>query len=126
MFMGNGTRQYSASNLLTVDGAALSLARINSQLSMEDLVQRLGEGMNKSTVSRWEQGILQPSQERLFALVELFGTNDFVRLNDKATITEAEELVLRGLRRELVIGRLNGKALLTAEEIEVVRKMREG
>ena len=124
--MGNGTRQYSASNLLTVDGAALSLARINSQLSMEDLVQRLGEGMNKSTVSRWEQGILQPSQERLFALVELFGTNDFVRLNDKATITEAEELVLRGLRRELVIGRLNGKVLLTAEEIEVVRKMREG
>ena len=124
--MGNGTRQYSASNLLTVDGAALSLARINSQLSMEDLVQRLGEGMNKSTVSRWEQGILQPSQERLFALVELFGTNDFVRLNDKATITEAEELVLRGLRRELVIGRLNGKAVLTAEEIEVVRKMREG
>ena len=125
MFMGNETRQYSANNLLTVDGAALSRARINSQLSMEDLVKEF-PGCNKSTVSRWEQGILSPSIERLLKLVTLFGTNDFVRLNGKATITEAEELVLRGLRRELVIGRLNGKAVLTAEEIEVVRKMREG
>jgi len=112
--------------LLTVDGAALTKARMKSNLSLEKVVQRFGEGMNKSTVSRWEQGVLNPSPERLWKLVELFGTNDFVRLNDKATITEAEELVLRGLRRELVIGRLNGKAVLTAEEIEVVRKMREG
>ncbi len=97
--MGNKTRQYSANNLLTIDGAALTRARIKSQLSMEDLVQGF-PGCNKSTVSRWEQGVLSPSTERLFMLVDLLGTHDFVRLN--------------------------GKAVLTAEEIEVVRKLREG
>jgi transcriptional regulator with XRE-family HTH domain len=97
--MGNRTRQYSAQNLLTIDGAALTRARIKSQLSMEDLVQGF-PGCNKSTISRWEQGVLVPSSERLFALVELLGTYDFVRLN--------------------------GKTVLTKEEIEVVRKLREG
>ena len=86
--------------LLTVDGAALSKARCDCQLSMDDVVQRLGEGMNKSAVSRWETGMLHPSPERLWKLVDLLGTNNFVRLN--------------------------GKAVLTAEEIEVVRKLREG
>ena len=86
--------------LLTVDGNALTKARFKSQLSMEDVVQRLGEGMNKSTVSRWEMGILNPSPDRLWKLVDLFGTQNFIRLN--------------------------GKAVLTAEEIEVVRKMRDG
>jgi len=92
----NGKTAY----LLTVDGAALSAARIKSQLSMEEVVQQLGEGVNKSSVSRWEQGVLNPSPERLWKLVDLFGTQDFIRLN--------------------------GKAVLTAEEIEVVRKLREG
>ena len=86
--------------LLTVDGAALTKARFKSQLSMEEVVQRLGAGVNKSSVSRWEQNVLQPSAERLWKLVDLFGTQDFIRLN--------------------------GKAVLTAEEIEVVRKLREG
>jgi transcriptional regulator with XRE-family HTH domain len=86
--------------LLTVDGAALTKARFKSQLSMEDVVQQLGVGVNKSSVSRWEQGVLNPSPERLWKLVDIFGTQDFIRLN--------------------------GKAVLTAEEIEVVRKLREG
>ena len=67
-----------------------------------------------------------PPLSCLFELVELFGTNDFVRLNDKAVFTDREKEVISGLRDGLVVERLNGKAVLTAEEIEVVRKLREG
>lgn len=92
--------KHSGQSLLTVDGAALTRARFRNDMRVEDVALRLGDGMNKSTVSRWEQGILIPSKERLWKLVDLFGTQDFIRLN--------------------------GKAVLTAEEIEVVRKLREG
>ena len=91
---------YKTANLLTVDGAALTKLRVDRQMSLFEVVQNLGDGVNQSSVSRWEQGTLQPSPKRLFALVDLFGTNSFVRLN--------------------------GKAVLTSEEIEVVRKLREG
>jgi transcriptional regulator with XRE-family HTH domain len=91
---------YRGAYLLTIDGAELTKARVAAGLRGEDVATRLGDGANKSTVSRWEQGQLQPSQERLFALVELFGTHSFVRLN--------------------------GKAALTREEIDAVRKLREG
>jgi transcriptional regulator with XRE-family HTH domain len=91
---------YSSTYLLTVDGAALTDARCNKGLGMEDIARILGDGINKSSVSRWEQGKLQPSPERLWKLVDILGTQVFVRLN--------------------------GKAVLTAEEIEVVRKLREG
>ena len=43
---------------------------------------------------------MQPSLKRLFKLVEILGTENFIRLN--------------------------GRAVLTTEEIEVVRKLREG
>ena len=95
----NGVKSKSA-YLLTVDGGALTKARCNKQLSMDDVARLIGDGMNKSAVSRWEQGVFNPSKERLWKLVDLLGTNNFVRLN--------------------------GKAVLTAEEIEVVRKLREG
>ena len=96
---GNKPKQYSKTSLLTVDGEALTSARFARQLSLGDVAAKL-DGCNASSVSRWEQGKLNPSVERIFKLVDLFGTNDFVRLN--------------------------GKAVLTSEEIEVVRKLREG
>jgi transcriptional regulator with XRE-family HTH domain len=98
--MANETKTGRTSYLLTVDGAALTRARMKSGLRAEDVAQSLGDGVNKSSVSRWEQDVLQPSPARLWKLVDLFGTQDFIRLN--------------------------GKAVLTAEEIEVVRKLREG
>ena len=98
--MQRKTKTYRTTYLLTVDGAALTKARIRNGLIGEEVAERIGGGLNKSTVSRWEQGLIQPSPERLFALVDLLGTNDFVRLN--------------------------GRAVLTTEEIEVVRKLREG
>jgi transcriptional regulator with XRE-family HTH domain len=96
--MLNKSTQYSATNLLTVDGAELTKARIRANLTLGDVAAKLS-GCNQSSVSRWEQEKLTPSVERIFLLVDLFGTNDFVRLN--------------------------GKAVLTSEEIEVVRKLRE-
>jgi hypothetical protein len=99
-FMANRKSWLSKAYLLTVDGAALTKARCAKEMSLEDVVQGFSDGVNISTVSRWEQGKLMPSPERLWKLIDLYGTNDFVRLN--------------------------GRAVLTAEEIEVVRKLREG
>lgn len=86
--------------LLTVDGATLTKARLRKRLGQDDVAARLGGETSKSSVSRWETGAMQPSMERLFKLVEILGTDNFIRLN--------------------------GKAVLTAEEIEVVRNLREG
>jgi transcriptional regulator with XRE-family HTH domain len=118
------TEQIGAGKLLTIDGASLTSVRVSAQVSMEELAGKLE--CNKAQISRWEQGQFIPSQERIFKMIELFGTSNFVRLNDKAEITAHERSVVRGLRDELVVERLNGKAVLTAEEIEVVRKLREG
>jgi DNA-binding transcriptional regulator YiaG len=84
--------------LLTVDGAALTRARTGKPLGQDDVAQHLG--INKSQVCRWEMEKTQPSQPQVFALVDLLGTDNFVRLN--------------------------GRAVLTTEEIEVVRRLREG
>ena len=88
----------SKSYLLTVDGASLTKARTDKHLGQDEVARSVGK--DKATISRWEQEFTRPSQEKVFELVELLGTNNFVRLN--------------------------GKAVLTSEEIEVVRKLREG
>ena len=91
---------YKTTCRLTVDGAALTKARLKKRMGLEEVAQGIGGGVNKSSVSRWETGVIQPSMERLFALADILGTQDFIRLN--------------------------GKVVLTSEEIEVVRKLREG
>ncbi len=97
-YMLTESQSRSATALLTVDGAALTKARCDRGLGQDEVARQIGK--DKATVCRWEQGFTRPSQQKVFELVELFGTNDFVRLN--------------------------GKAVLTTEEIEVVRKLREG
>ena len=69
-------------------------------MSLGEVVRNLGDGVKQSSVEPMGTRNAEPIPKRLFALVDLFGTNDFVRLN--------------------------GKAVLTSEEIEVVRKLREG
>lgn len=71
----------SKRNKFIVDGAKLCAARVNAQLSMDEVAEVLG--CNKSSVSRWEQGRLQPSESRILRLVELLGVKDFVRANSK-------------------------------------------
>ena len=64
----------------------------------------------------------------MLALIGLYGTHKFVRLNERIALTAEEVKVLLNLRADLIQEpvRLNGKAVLTVEEIEVVRKLREG
>lgn len=144
---------YSQTYLLSVDGYSLTQLRIEANLSMEKLAAYF-PGCNKSTISRWEQEEMIPSYERMWKLVEIFGTTEFIRLNGKAVVTEAEQAKLQTIRPDAVIGRLNPKAaltvfeadrlrklfpnrdlvvlrlnnevVLTAEEIEAVKKLREG
>jgi len=118
--------RYARISLLAVDGKALTDARIKMRLSIEGVADKLG--CNASSVSRWEQGKLQPSPFRLRALEKLYKTQNFVRLNEKASLTDEEVLELRKLRKNLLQGciRLNGEAMLRSKEIEVVRKLREG
>ena len=72
--MGNW---YKKKNTILVDGAKLSAARVNANLSMDDVANHLG--CNKSSVSRWEQGTLNPSEERIMELVKLYRCGDFIR-----------------------------------------------
>lgn len=108
-------------SLLTVDGYALTQVRINAGLSLSQLVKHIG--CNKSTVSRWETGELNPDPERLWKLVAIFKTTVFIRLNGKAAVTEMELKTLQAMRREFVIGRLNPKAALTVQEAEQLDRL---
>ena len=51
-------------------------ARIAAGKSMEWVAEQLG--CNKSSVSRWEQEVLVPSEVRIFKLAELLGSMAFV------------------------------------------------
>lgn len=70
----------SIRNRFKVNGKALTEARIAKNLSLQDIATSM-DGCNKSSVSRWEQGTLVPSEERIFKLVELLGTTAFIEPN---------------------------------------------
>lgn len=84
-----------------VDGKNLTEARIAANLSMDDVAGMLG-GCNRSSVSRWEQGTLVPSEERILKLAEIFQTMGFVlgnpnyqkpgATNSKLTLEKAQEI----------------------------------
>lgn len=63
-------------NHVFVDGAKLSAARMAAGKSMEEVAVYLK--CNRSSVSRWEQGLLNPSEERIMKMVVLFGSGDFI------------------------------------------------
>ena len=63
-------------NRVLVDGAKLSEARVKAGMAMEGIAAALE--CNKSQVSRWEQGVLVPSEERIWKLVELLGSSGFI------------------------------------------------
>jgi hypothetical protein len=69
-------------NRFIVDGKKLSDARMAANMSMEDVAEALsgcnGNKVNKSSVSRWEQESLVPSEERIFKMAEMFKTMAFV------------------------------------------------
>lgn len=61
----------------TVDGALLTQARIEAGMSMDDVALYLGG--NKSSLSRWERGIVHPTERSILQLVFLLKKCDFVK-----------------------------------------------
>jgi transcriptional regulator with XRE-family HTH domain len=59
-----------------VDGARLSAARIAAGFSIRDVAERIKK--NRGTISKWEQGINQPSAKALNALAKLYGNRNFI------------------------------------------------
>ena len=51
----------------------LKRLRKEHNLSQEDLAEKLG--VSRQSVSKWEQGITDPSTANLFALAKLFGVS---------------------------------------------------
>jgi transcriptional regulator with XRE-family HTH domain len=95
-FMEKKRKNNYAVYLLTANGAALTKARLRKRLAQEEVAQRVG--IDKSTICRWEQGVIQTPQDKVFQLVELLGTDDFVRLNGKVVLTKEEIEAVRQLR----------------------------
>jgi ribosome-binding protein aMBF1 (putative translation factor) len=69
------------SNVLSVDGKKLTDARLGANLSQQDIADKLLVP-HKSTVSRWEQGKMQPRDDQIEALARVLKTRNFI-LNDK-------------------------------------------
>ena len=63
-----------------IDGAKLSAARIAANLSIDEVAKHLN--CNKSSISRWEQGKLNPAAKRVMELVILLENSDFVIRED--------------------------------------------
>lgn len=68
--------KHSYGNTVRVDGAKLTNARLSAGKSLEDVAQYLG--CNKSSVSRWEQGSLVPSESRILQMVMFFNNHSFL------------------------------------------------
>lgn len=82
VYLGRGQRidkegYRVARSAFCVDGAKLTQARIEAGLSMEDVSAVIGG--NKSSLSRWERGIVHPSEHAILKLVVLLKRGDFVR-----------------------------------------------
>jgi transcriptional regulator with XRE-family HTH domain len=61
----------------TVDGAKLTTARIEAGMSMEDVAANIGG--NKSSLSRWERGIVHPTERAILKLAVLLNRADFIK-----------------------------------------------
>ena len=54
-------------------GQKIAILRTAMQISQEQLAEKLG--VSRQSVSKWEQGISDPSTSNLFALAKLFGVS---------------------------------------------------
>jgi DNA-binding transcriptional regulator YiaG len=78
------TTSFLKHNTVRVDGHKLTQARIAAKLSLQDVADHLK--CNISSVSRWEQGKLNPSEERVILLTKLYRRGDFI-LGSTAKLT---------------------------------------
>jgi transcriptional regulator with XRE-family HTH domain len=59
-----------------VNGAKLTEARVDAGFSLMDVAKKIG--CNKSSVSRWEQGTLNPSPKRVELLAKMYKRRGFI------------------------------------------------
>lgn len=97
---------WSIKNRILVNGKALSEARIRMGKSLEDVGNSLG--CNKGTVCKWETGKLVPSEERIYAMVELFGTSDFI-VGNQSYNKRKHPAWNKGLKRNSQVEKLEGQ-----------------
>ena len=74
-----------AANKLGIDGAKLTAARLRRNMSMDELcaeMEKRGEHVHRSSVSRWERGFFQPGDKRVIMLSEILNSADFIRGNE--------------------------------------------
>ena len=98
------------STVIKVNGIALTNARLKANLSMQAVVDAMNDGCNRSSVSRWEQGVLTPSIVRMEKLAELYGTRAFIVVkeihalakNRKGAITKKRNPLTAKRNREVV------------------------
>lgn len=62
-------------------------------MSLEEVAVNVG--CNRSQVSRWEQEKLNPSEDRIVKLVDLFGRWDFVVLGEEQDGSRVREMIAR-------------------------------
>jgi predicted transcriptional regulator len=91
-------RHNNGKSYFAIDGERLTAARISAGMSLQDVANRIK--CNKSSVSRWEQGTLCPSDERIFILMEMFEGGDFLREGHAARLTWKEVDRIRELLEE--------------------------
>jgi transcriptional regulator with XRE-family HTH domain len=105
---------------------------MKANLSMESVVKLLADGCNKSSVSRWEQGVLQPTQDRIDKLVKLYGTRSFLIWTEEPPDilgTRNREIYrLHGLKKftNAAIGKMFGLHRWSVSKIVQEQKKKEG
>lgn len=67
----------SKDNVLEVDGAKLTDARIAVQISQQAVANHLGV-VSKGTVCRWERGKSRPTDQQIRAMAKLLKTRNFI------------------------------------------------
>lgn len=59
-----------------VDGARLTQMRVEAGMSLEDMGKRIK--CNKGNLSRWERGVIKPSDPAIIRLAMIFNRGDFI------------------------------------------------
>jgi transcriptional regulator with XRE-family HTH domain len=66
----------SKNNKMLINPVLMSQVRLDLAMSMDEVASKVG--CNKAKISRWERGILTPSDDWIEKLIECYGTKSFV------------------------------------------------
>ena len=108
--------------IFVANGAELTKARLKKGMAMSAVAAALG--VNKAKISRWERQALIPSDAHLRALVDLYGTCDFVVLNSRAVLDEEQAQWFREKIGDRFLSvSLDRKMYIPKYDVEKMRKV---